>query len=226
MHFAARYTRYRIAPYAHQRGAAPPGYHLHLTVVLRLEHDATGRMGTAGLSPLIVRALNEHAGGNRVFQGTHVSVEWSVEWSSVRVESGRVLGVAILPDDVVDVLGRPNHGAGAVTLVSLGGSRDFGRMIYRASLFDRLQAPRRPETQSERIRRRARSERARSTIAHEVGHAAGLEDRRSGTGSTMYYAQLTDQQYQSLDQRWSDAELRTALQNIFSGPDRPRPAWL
>jgi hypothetical protein len=217
MHFAARYTRYSIMPYEHQRGMAPTGYHLQVTVLLTLEHDVTGRTGTTVLTPLITRALNQHAGGRRLFGSTPVFVEWLVAWSPLRVESGRVLGVAIVDDYVVDSLERPGHPPAAVTLLSVGGAREWGRMIFRASLF---------ESSHGHARLATRSERTQSTIAHEAGHATGQRDQRTDPASTMFYRQLTDREYRRLDQRWSDMELRIALQNIFSGPDRRRPAWL
>jgi hypothetical protein len=217
MHFAARYTEYTIMPHAHQWGTPPPGYDLRVTVALRLEHDTTGRTGTVVLTPLITSSMNQHAGGRRLFGRTTVFVEWLVNWSSQRVESGRVLGVSIMPDDIVESLERPGHPVGAMTILSEGGTREFGRMIFRASLFERPRG--RPQQAAQRGR-------VQSTIAHEVGHGIGLRDQRSQPESTMFYRQLTNSEYRRLDQRWSDVELRAALQNIFSGPNRPRPDWL
>jgi hypothetical protein len=215
--FAARYTTYTILPQEHTRGSAPPGYYLELTLALAHERDESGVAGPAVLGPRISTALNQGAGGRRQFGATPVFIDWRVNWSPLRVLSGRVLGVAVLNDDLFDALDRPGHPSAAQTLLVLGGDREYGRMIFRSSSFVAARTHGRRVSGGERIR---------STFTHEVGHALGLDDQRTDPSSTMYYQQLTNRQYRRLDQRWSDGELRLALQNIFTGPGRTRPAWL
>jgi hypothetical protein len=197
------------------RAGSPQGYTLEFTLDVALEID-WNRVGTAFLTPLITGALNQHAGGNRDFRGTPVYVSWSLSWvPTVRVPAGRALGVSLVPDEVLS-----SAHAGGMFLHAESGGSNVNRILLKAGTVERLQRRR----GSTRRSRRAASMRMRRSASHEIGHALGLDDERRDAATTMYYRGLTSRQLRRIDQRWSDAELRQALRNVF--PPADRPAWL
>lgn len=213
MLFSARYTTYTISPMEHPRGTPTPGYHVELDLALHLEFDMSGHAGEAVLGPLIISALNNHAGGERRLNGIVLWISWTAHWSPQRAQSGRTLGVMVADDEYVTALEPADHRSMAQTHLVVGEDRTYGYVVFRNSMF----RPRMSVADRE-ARQRA--------VAHELGHAHGADDDRRDSSSTMFYRGLTSRERRSIHQRWSDTELNLVLNNIFSAPGRTRPPWL
>jgi len=206
--FSSAYTAYQITPHEARPGR-PREFTMDLTIraVLDLDWNDAGRP-TAERT--ITRALNQFAGGRRMFRHTPVDVRWHLVWDANR-SSQKSLKIAFMPRDLLLAAGE-----GGVFVLTIDG---FGTRIGRVLLpAEGLAAhgSRRPGSPRDAFGR---------VIAHEFGHALGLPDDRGDRRTIMYFRELNPRQLRRISQHWTDQELRTALQGLFARP-ADLPPWL
>jgi len=206
MLFSAQYTRYKIIPSVPHPGR-PEEVKIDLTInaALLVDWDNAGQ-NLAG--KIITSALNTYAGGRRTFRHTPVSVTWSLTWGHPH-RHNNALGVSLIPKALL-----LSAGEGGCFCLSETGGRKIGDVLLPAE--DLGWTARKPGSSA--------ADSFRRTAAHEFGHAQALVDVRDDRRSIMYFRQLNPSQLRRIKQRWTDHELRDALQHLFEPVNLP--PWL
>jgi hypothetical protein len=209
MFFSAAYTDYRIIPRVAQHGK-PQEFNMDLTIRVTLDLDWF-HAGRAKANQVITHALNHFAGGRRMFRHTPVHVQWHLAWGQPNHDLRRTLQIAFVPKDVL-----LKGDAGGLFVLKLDGD-DYkvGRVLL----------PSEGLAKSRQIQVGSVGDGFRRVVAHEFGHTQGLPDDPTDSSTVMYFRELRPDQMRRISQRWSDQELRDALQHLFARPSE-LPSWL
>jgi len=209
MFFSTAYTDYRIIPRVAQHGR-PQEFNMDLTVRVTLDLDWF-HAGHAAANRSITHALNHFAGGRRMFKHTPVHVQWHLAWGQPYHDRNRTLQVAFVPKDVL----AKGDAGGLFILLQEADDYKVGRVLLSAEGL----------AKSGQTRVGSVGDGFRRTIAHDFGHSQGLPDDQTDIQTVMYFRELRPDQMRRISQRWSDQELRDALQHLFARPSE-LPSWL
>lgn len=208
MFFSAAYTDYRIIPRAAPHGRPAQEFNIDLTIRVTLDLDWF-HAGQATANHAITHSLNHFAGGRRIFKHTPVHVQWHLAWGQPNHDRNRTLQVAFVPKDVL----AKGDAGGLFVLLQEKDDYKVGRVLLPAEGL----------AKSRQTRVGSVGDGFRRTIGHEFGHTQGLPDQ-TDIQSVMYFRQLRPDQMRRISQRWSDQELRDALQHLFVASELP--SWL
>jgi len=189
----------------------PQEYELKLTIYAALLEHQDGASRQAA-DRAISSALNTYAGGRRLFHHTPVHVSWALHWRTVVRPTPQELCVRFIRKDLLLA-----KGEGGLFRLDSTFSSGLQREIATVWL------PREDLLSARGYKPDTRSVTFARTVAHEFGHAQGLGDSENLT-SIMFKRQLTPAQTRRIKQRWTDDELRGALQHLFQ--PGTLPPWL
>lgn len=212
-HFSSQFTSWSVLPHERTDRSAAPTFTLNLRVNAGMEVSLLSEeIDVDAVRDLIADTLNQFGGGWRDFGDRRVYVNWELNWvAPMMVQSGRALGIAVLPEESFS-----DSGADGIFIHE----DRLSRVVLRGGAAERVL---RRETRSERRSRRAQQERTRARrrfgheVTHEIGHAMGLEHQE---GTVM-----NDTNEERFDRQLSAEQIRQIVLNITTDPST-LPEWL